>query len=100
MTNPDNQDYNQSSRSIFPFAEHNTINPNSSSLSIKPIDSGISARNEEHKPRYQCCKRKRNNPDHEEDDRDAKVMKSLIAMTTQPPDEGDIEQAMVAIPNT
>jgi hypothetical protein len=27
-------------------------------------------------------------------------MKVLIAMTTQNPDEGDIEHAMVAIPNT
>jgi hypothetical protein len=53
MTNPDNQHYNQLSRSISPLAEHNTNNPNSSSLSIQPIESGTSTRNEEHEPRYQ-----------------------------------------------
>jgi hypothetical protein len=100
MTNPDNQHYNPPSRSISPLAEHNTNNPNSSSLSIQPVESGTSTRNEEHEPRYQFRKRKRNNPDDEEDERQATVMKALMAITTQNPDEGDIEHAMVAIPNT
>jgi hypothetical protein len=52
MTNPDNQHYNQPSRSISPLAENNTNNPNSSSLSIQPIESGTSTRNEEHELRY------------------------------------------------
>jgi hypothetical protein len=94
ITNPDNQHYNQPSRSI------STNNPNSSSLSIQRIESGTSTRNEEHGPRYQLRKRQRNNPDDEEDERQAKAMKALIAITTQNPDEGDFEQAMVAIPNT
>jgi hypothetical protein len=68
MTNPDNQHYNQLSRSISPLAEHNTNNPNSSSLSIQSIESGTSMRNEEHEPRYQFRKRKRNNLDDEEDE--------------------------------
>jgi hypothetical protein len=42
MTNPDNQHYNQPSRSISPLAEHNTNNPNSRSLSNQPIESGTS----------------------------------------------------------
>jgi hypothetical protein len=68
MTNPDNQHYNQPSRSISLLAEHNTNNPNSSSLSIEPIESGTSTRYEEHEPRYQFRKRKRNNSDDEEDE--------------------------------
>jgi hypothetical protein len=100
MTNPDNQHYNQLSRSISPLAEHNTNNPNSSSLNTQPIESGTSIRNEEHEPRYQFRKRKKNNSDDEEDERQAKVMQALIAMTTQNPDKGDIEHAIVAIPNT
>jgi hypothetical protein len=51
MTNPDNQHYNQLSRSISPLAEHNTNNPNSRSLSIQPIESGTSMRNKEYEPR-------------------------------------------------
>jgi hypothetical protein len=52
MTNPGNQYYNQSSRSISPLAEHNTNNPNSNSLSIQTIECSTSTRNEEHEPRY------------------------------------------------
>jgi hypothetical protein len=100
MTNPDNQYYNQPSRSISPFAEHDTKNLNSSSLSIKPIDSSTRTRNEEHEPQYQCWKRTRNNPNEKEDDQEAKVMKVLIAMIIQPPDEEDIVHVMVAISNT
>jgi hypothetical protein len=99
MTNPDNQHYNPPSRSISPLAEHNTNNPHSCSLSIQTIESGTSTRNEEHEHRYQFRKRKKNNPDDEVDERQAKVTKALIAITTQNPDEGDIEHAMVAIPN-
>jgi hypothetical protein len=68
MTNPDNQYYNLPSRSISLLAEHNTNNPNSSSISIQPIESGTSMRDEEHKPRYQFRKRKRNNPGDKEDE--------------------------------
>jgi hypothetical protein len=99
MTNPDNQHYNPPSRSISPLAEHNTNNPHSCCLSIQTIESGTSTRNEEHEHRYQFRKRKKNNPDDEVDERQAKVTKALIARTTQNPDEGDIEHAMVAIPN-
>jgi hypothetical protein len=100
MTNPDKPYYNQPSRSISPLAEHNTNNPNSSSLRIQLIESGTITRNEEREPRYQFRTRSRNNPDDAEDERQAKVMKALIAITTHNPDEGDIEHAMVAIPNT
>jgi hypothetical protein len=99
MPNLDNQHYNQPLRSISLLVEHNINNPNSSSLSIQFIESGTSTRNEEHELRYQFRKRKRNNLDNDEDDRQAKVMKALIAMTIQNPDERDIEDAMVAIPN-
>jgi hypothetical protein len=68
MTNPDNQYYNQPSRSISPLADHNTNNPNSSSLRIQYVKSGTSAGNIEYEPRSQFRKRKRNNPDHEEDE--------------------------------
>jgi hypothetical protein len=68
VTNPDNQYYNQSSRSISLLAEHNTNNPNSCSSSIQSIESSTSIKNEEHEPRSQFKKRKRYNPDDEEDE--------------------------------
>jgi hypothetical protein len=69
MTNPDNQYYNPPSKSFPLLAEHNTHKPNSRSVSIQPIESGTSTRNEKHKPRYEFRKRPRNNPDDEDDDR-------------------------------
>jgi hypothetical protein len=68
MTNPDNQYYNQLSRSISPLAVHNTNHPNSSSLSIQSIESGTSTRNEKYELRFQFRKRKRNNLDDKEDE--------------------------------
>jgi hypothetical protein len=68
ITNPGNLHYNPLLRSISLLAEHNTNNPNSSSLSIQPIESSTNMRNEEHEPSYQFRKRKRNNPDDEEDE--------------------------------
>jgi hypothetical protein len=67
MTNPDNQHYNQPSRSLSLLAEHNTNYPNLSSLSIQPIESGTSTRKQEHEPKYQFRKRKRNNLDDKGD---------------------------------
>jgi hypothetical protein len=68
MTNLDNQYYNPPSRSISSFAEHNTNNPNSSSLTIQAIESGSSTRNQEYPLRYQFRKKKTNNPNNEDDD--------------------------------
>jgi hypothetical protein len=100
MTNPDFQTENHLSRFVSPLQEHNTNNPNSSSLSVQPSESSTSRGSPDQEPRYQFRKRKRNNQEDEEDERQANLMKALIAMTTQNPDEGDIEQAMVAIPKT
>jgi hypothetical protein len=47
MTNLDNQHYNLSRRLISLLAEHNTNNPNSSSLCIQIIESGTSTRYED-----------------------------------------------------
>jgi hypothetical protein len=42
----------------------------------------------------------RNNLEEAEDEPPTKVRKVLTPMTTQNPDKGDIEHAIVAIPNT
>jgi hypothetical protein len=96
MTNLDNQYHNLLSRAIFSLAEHYTKNHNLRSVSVQPIESDISTRNENHEPRYQFRKRKRNNPDDEEDEQWAKVIKALIAITIQNLVEGDIKHTIVA----
>jgi hypothetical protein len=100
MTNPDIPNDHHLSRFVSPLPEHNTNNPKLSSLSVEPSEPSTSRGNDDQQPRYQFRKRKRNNQDDKEDERQAKIMKALIAMATQNPDEGDIEHAMAAIPNT